>query len=132
MICTACGKKITIHGSANLRTSANIEQIVVEHTPDLYDFCFETHSRIIEAHKTINKPVRRTALWAAVLGEDKAGRDATPNTAAGLWKDNGMATGSSGFAKINAKTRDRIKRDGTVKQQRARTAAQSRTPTRAG
>lgn len=69
MIRTKCGKKITIHGSANLRTSSNIEQIVIEHTPDLFDFCAEVHHSIIEKHKTINKPVRRKALWSAVLGE---------------------------------------------------------------
>ena len=83
MIRTACGKKITIHGSANLRTSSNIEQIVVEHTPGLFDFCAEVHHSIIEKHKTINKPVRRTALWSAVLG---AGEPAAPpvNTNAGM------------------------------------------------
>jgi hypothetical protein len=70
MIRTACGKKITIHGSANLRTSSNIEQIVIEHTPSLFDFSAEVHHSIIEAHKTINKPVRRVALWSAVLGEN--------------------------------------------------------------
>lgn len=67
MIRTACGKKITIHGSANLRTSSNIEQIVIEHSPKLFDFCAEVHHSIIDKHKTINKAVRRTALWDAVL-----------------------------------------------------------------
>lgn len=85
MIRTACGKKITIHGSANLRTSSNIEQIVIENNPGLFDFCAEVHHGIIEAHKTINKPVRRVALWAAVLGEDQP--DAIPapvNARAGM------------------------------------------------
>lgn len=81
MIRTACGKKITIHGSANLRTSSNIEQIVIEHTPGLFDFCAEIHHGIIEAHKTINKPVRRTALWAAVLGENEPAPVVGVNTA---------------------------------------------------
>lgn len=75
MIRTACGKKITIHGSANLRTSSNIEQIVIENTPSLFDFCAEVHHGIIEAHKTINKPVRRTALWSAVLGDGQWQQD---------------------------------------------------------
>lgn len=70
MIRTTCGKKITIHGSANLRTSSNIEQIVIEHTPPLFDFSAEIHHSIIDKHKTINKPVRRNALWSAVLGAD--------------------------------------------------------------
>lgn len=82
MIRTACGKKITIHGSANLRTSSNIEQIVIEHTPSLFDFCAEVHHSIIEKHKTINKPVRRTALWAAVLGQDDP--QAVPSMKAGV------------------------------------------------
>lgn len=72
MIRTACGKKITIHGSANLRTSSNIEQIVIEHTPNLYDWCYEAHMGIMERHKTINKPVRRTQLWSAILGTDES------------------------------------------------------------
>lgn len=69
MIRTACGKQIVIHGSANLRTSSNIEQIVIENSPTLFQFCAEVHHGIIETHKTINKPVRRTALWNAVLGD---------------------------------------------------------------
>lgn len=67
MIRTACGKKIVIHGSANLRSSSNIEQIVIENSAELFDFSAEIHHAIIEKHKTINKPVRRTALWQAVL-----------------------------------------------------------------
>lgn len=83
MIRTACGKKITIHGSANLRTSSNIEQIVIEHTPGLFDFSTEIHHNIIEKHKTINKPVRRTALWDAILGVDDA-RKADTSKLAGV------------------------------------------------
>jgi hypothetical protein len=67
MIRTQCGKKITIHGSANMRTSSNIEQIVIEAGEDIYDFCYGIHASIVEMHKTINKPVRRNALWQAVL-----------------------------------------------------------------
>jgi hypothetical protein len=79
MIRTECGKKITIHGSANLRTSSNIEQIVIEHSPTLFDFCADIHHAIIDKHKTINKPVRRSELWQAVLvGQAKASD--LPNT----------------------------------------------------
>ena len=67
MIRTSCGKTITIHGSANMRTSSNIEQVVIEGGRDLYDFSYAVHAAIIEKHKTINKPVRRSALWQAVL-----------------------------------------------------------------
>jgi hypothetical protein len=79
MIRTTCGKKITIHGSANLRTSSNIEQIVIEHTPSLFDFCAEVHHNIISMHKTINKPVRRTLLWQQVLAQpEKNSKTTTP------------------------------------------------------
>ena len=62
-----------IHGSANLRSSSNIEQLVIENSPGLYDFCYDVHAAIIDKHKTINKAVRRTNLWSAVLaaGSDK-------------------------------------------------------------
>lgn len=85
MIRTACGKKIVIHGSANMRSSSNIEQIVIENSPGLFDFCASVHHGIIEAHKTINKPVRRTALWAAVLGQENPGATPAPiNARAGM------------------------------------------------
>jgi hypothetical protein len=69
MIRTTCGKKIVIHGSANLRTSSNIEQIVIEHSPHLFDFCAAVHHNIIELHKTINKPIRSKTLWQQVLAD---------------------------------------------------------------
>jgi len=82
MIRTACGKKIVIHGSANLRSSDNIEQIVVEHSPELYDFAHGVHAQIIERHKTINKSVRGNELWQQVLRatseSTKAGHEQQP------------------------------------------------------
>lgn len=84
MIRTRCGKKIVIHGSANLRSSSNIEQMVVENTPDLYDFCHGIHAAIIEKHKTIKKAVRRVALWDAILGAGGDGEKKAVNTAAGM------------------------------------------------
>ena len=69
---TLGGKKIVMHGSANLRSSSNIEQFTIEENKQLYDFHFEYHKRIIEMHKTINKDIKRPkslrgkALWKAV------------------------------------------------------------------
>lgn len=83
LIRTVCGKKITIHGSANLRTSSNIEQIVIEHSPELFDFCAEVHHSIIDKHKTINKAVRSNALWDAVINSNPQDRP-TINDAAGM------------------------------------------------
>lgn len=55
-------------------------RVVIEHTPSLYDWCHDVHAGIIERHKTINKPVRRTELWGAVLGTEKD--NSWPGTAA--------------------------------------------------
>ena len=60
---TECGKKILIHGSANLRTSGNVEQIVIECDEDLFEFNDQWHQEIIEKYKTINKSVGGKELW---------------------------------------------------------------------
>lgn len=79
MIKTTCGKKITIHGSANMRSSDNIEQITIETMGDIFGFNHEIHHGIIERHKTINKPVRSSELWQAVLAEkEKAVEERNP------------------------------------------------------
>lgn len=56
---TLGGKKIVIHGSANLRSSSNIKQFVIEENPSLYDFWMEYHMNIIQEYKTINKDIKR-------------------------------------------------------------------------
>lgn len=69
---TLGGKKIVMHGSANLRSSSNIEQFTIEENPGLYDFHFEYHNRIIEKYMTINKEIKRNkslrgeALWKEI------------------------------------------------------------------
>lgn len=60
---TECGKKIIIHGSANLRTSSNIEQFVIEESEELYNFNHDFQNRIIEKYKTIKKSLRVGKLW---------------------------------------------------------------------
>ena len=52
---THCGRKIIIHGSANLCSSGCIEQVVIEQSAALYDFNYEIHQKIIKIFKTINK-----------------------------------------------------------------------------
>jgi hypothetical protein len=59
-------RKFVFHGSANLRSSSNIEQIMLEESEDLYNFNDKIQDSIIETYKTINKSVRRKALWQAV------------------------------------------------------------------
>jgi hypothetical protein len=59
---TVLGTKFCIHGSANLRSSNNIEQVCIENNDDLYYFYDEMHDKILNYYKTINKPIR-TKLW---------------------------------------------------------------------
>lgn len=66
LIQTEGGKHIVIHGSANLRSSSNIEQFVVEENKGLFDFWLDYHNRIIDKYKTIKKSVRGGELWQVV------------------------------------------------------------------
>ncbi|MCL1932353.1 MAG: hypothetical protein FWF53_00865 [Candidatus Azobacteroides sp.] len=63
---TSGGRKIIIHGSANLRSSGNIEQFTIEENEELYNFYNENTDKIIESYKTINKPVRDSKLWSII------------------------------------------------------------------
>lgn len=72
LIETSCGKNIIIHGSANLRTSKNVEQIVIEMDPDLFEFNKSWHMEIIEKYKTINKTIGATELWHQEARNGKA------------------------------------------------------------
>ena len=60
---TLGGKKICIHGSANLRSSGSIEELIIEENPGLYDFFDEQMGKIVEKYKTINKPIRNSNAW---------------------------------------------------------------------
>lgn len=60
---TLGGRKVVIHGSANLRSSGNIEQFTIEENPEIYDFYDGVFDGIIDKYATINKPIRRKALW---------------------------------------------------------------------
>lgn len=68
---TINNRKFVIHGSANLRSSSNIEQIMFEENENLYNFVDEVQSNIIETYKTINKSVRYKYLWNSVEGKPK-------------------------------------------------------------
>lgn len=56
---TEGGRKITIHGSANLRSSDNLEQIEITEDAELYDFNRQYLDELAEKYRTINKPVRK-------------------------------------------------------------------------
>ncbi len=63
---TLGGRKIVMHGSANLRSSGNIEQFTIEENEELYDFYDDIFSKIAEKYATIQKMVRGSALWDTV------------------------------------------------------------------
>lgn len=63
---TLGGRKVVIHGSANLRSSGNIEQFTIEENEELYDFYDKALSRIAERYATINKAVRGEDLWNTI------------------------------------------------------------------
>lgn len=67
---TADGAKCVIDGSANLRSSMNIEQFRIECDPDLHDWIEGYADRIFKAYSTINKSVRGAKLWHAVQQAD--------------------------------------------------------------
>jgi hypothetical protein len=63
---TAGGKHIVIQGSANLRSSGNVEQFTIEENKELFDWYEDIYTAIIERYKTINHDVRHKELWAAI------------------------------------------------------------------
>lgn len=60
------GLKIVMHGSANLRSSASVEQFTIEENESLYNFYEEFFGSIIEEYKTINKPILYNKIWDVV------------------------------------------------------------------
>ena len=58
--------KYVISGSANLRSSDNLEQISIEENSELYDFNKEIHDNIIKEFQTINKSIKTKKLWQVV------------------------------------------------------------------
>ena len=70
---THCGLKLVIHGSANLRSSDNIEQFAIEDSETFFDYQNEYQDRIIEKFQTINKTVRGKQLWQLITQEVASG-----------------------------------------------------------
>lgn len=60
------GQKIVIHGSANLRSSGNVEQFTIEENPQLYDFYDDCFSKVMERFGTIKKDIRHHELWDVI------------------------------------------------------------------
>lgn len=63
---TLNGKFVTIHGSANLRSSANMEQFMIEENEQLYMFNKDWQDLVLEKYQTIKKSIRVKKLWDVV------------------------------------------------------------------
>jgi hypothetical protein len=69
------GDFYVFHGSANLRSSSNIEQICLENNKELYLFHKSIQDSIINEYKSINKSVRSSRLWQVVATEKDGNQD---------------------------------------------------------
>lgn len=75
LIETKAGNKLVMHGSANLRSSRNVEYFCIEQDDALYDFIYEYQGRMLDAYDVVNhdakrpKSVRGGELWQAVAAE---------------------------------------------------------------
>lgn len=63
-------KYYVMHGSANLRSSNNLEQFEFEESEELYNFNREYFEEIAERYQTIKKPLRGNAVWQVVANQE--------------------------------------------------------------
>lgn len=66
LIKTTCGQHIVVGGSANLRSSLNVEQITIDNCPILYAFHREWMATILNNYQATHKMLRREPLWQMV------------------------------------------------------------------
>ena len=66
---TTDGLKVVIDGSANLRSSSNIEQFRIECDAALHDWIEDYTDRIFETYTTMKRSVRGRKLWQTVAGQ---------------------------------------------------------------
>jgi hypothetical protein len=85
---TVNGRKFVFHGSANLRSSSNIEQIMLEESEGLYDFMDEIQNNILQEYKTINKSLRGNKLWQKVQNQEVEEEKAVEKELQGQVTDN--------------------------------------------
>ena len=71
LIKTECGKHLVLHGSANLRSSRNLEQLSAENSKDLYEFNRTWMSKLVAQFKVSRKSLRGDNIWQ-VLQEQQA------------------------------------------------------------
>lgn len=66
LIKTTCGRHLVLGGSANLRSSLNIEQITIDNDPAIYKFHRDWMSNILNNYHVNHVMLRREALWQQV------------------------------------------------------------------
>jgi hypothetical protein len=71
LIKTTCGQHIVIGGSANLRSSLNIEQITIDNCPIQYAFHREWMAEILNKYQATHEMLRREKLWQQVAKEEE-------------------------------------------------------------
>lgn len=59
---TEKGGKIVMFGSANMKSSDNLENFMIEENPELYDLSYDFFRKITERYKTINKSIKSREL----------------------------------------------------------------------
>lgn len=79
LIETHCGLFITMRGSANLRSSATIEHIEIQESPEIFRFFADFHDEIVRKFKTINKDAK-TPLHQKSLTKSEAWQSAVTQT----------------------------------------------------
>lgn len=65
-ILTSDGRKMIMQGSANLCSSANIEQFIFEENAQVYDFYNEIFDTVSNRHRTIDQNKDRKATWREI------------------------------------------------------------------
>lgn len=68
LIRTSCDKHLVLHGSANLRSSRNLEQFALENDRDLYEFHAAWIRPLLERFAVRKKSTRGGDLWQLVTG----------------------------------------------------------------
>ena len=66
LIRTSCGKHLVCHGSANLRSSRNLEQLTIDNNPELYHFHAAWMRHLVAHFRATNHSLRGDQLWQAL------------------------------------------------------------------
>jgi hypothetical protein len=81
---TECGRHLVIHGSANLRSSRCVEQIVIECNKELYEFNRAILATVLNKFRAKHPKLRRADWLADTIAEHKEhGKSLRSNS---LWK----------------------------------------------